>query len=97
MGADDGDPFQLLIVDNSGLDLSAVELGQRIHADREFCALKSMLRSLTSWRDHASKLAEAGWSLYLEVPIFPIDCAQGFSRLFGVLRIRTTCSDARDV
>ncbi len=71
VGADDGDPFQLLIVDNSGLDLSAVELGQRIHAGGEFGALKSMLRSLTSWRDYASKLAEAGWSLYLEVLIFP--------------------------
>lgn len=71
VGADEGDPFQLLIVDNSGLDLSAVELGQRIHADGAFGVLKSMLLSLTSWRDHESKLAEAGWSLDLELPISP--------------------------
>ncbi|MDC1288081.1 response regulator [Gammaproteobacteria bacterium] len=62
--ADDGDPFEIVILDHNMPDIDGLELGAEIRSDRQFDELKLFLFSWVWERQDTSILAQAGFNAY---------------------------------
>jgi CheY-like chemotaxis protein/HPt (histidine-containing phosphotransfer) domain-containing protein len=75
--AAEGEPFRIAILDSGADGVQGIELGRRISSDPRFRDTALVMLSSIAQRGEASKMKEAGFSVYLTKPVRQshlIDC-----------------------